>query len=454
MSKGKVLVVDDDLGIQKQLKWALTDFDVVFAIDRQSAIAQLRRFEPTVVTLDLGLPPDPTNASEGLLALQEILSLAPHTKVIVVTGNNEKENALEAIKLGAYDFYQKPIESDIINLLIQRALNLAVLEFENRMLSKSRVSMGSIVGNSDSLLAASRKAEKIAQTDITTLLLGESGTGKEVFARSIHGHSQRKDKVFVAINCASIPENLLESELFGYEKGAFTGANKTTVGKIETAQGGTLFLDEIGDMPIGLQAKMLRFLQERMIERVGGRSEIAVDVRVICATHRGLTDMVKEQTFREDLYYRISEISIILPPLRDRGDDVVLLAKTFLHNYVAEYNAKVKGFSQLSINAMLNHNWPGNIRELQNKLKSAVVLAEGSYIEPDDLALTNTEENAEEQVFNLREVREGAESKAIRKAYFKAEQNMSKAAELLGVTRPTLYSLMDKYHLDDLKVSN
>jgi two-component system NtrC family response regulator len=454
MSKGKVLVVDDDLGIQKQLKWALTDFEVVFAGDRQAAIAQLRRFEPNVVTLDLGLPPDPTNASEGLLALQEILSLAPHTKVIVVTGNNDKENALEAIKLGAYDFYQKPIDSEIINLLIQRALSLSLLEYENRMLNKTRVTMGSIVGNSEAIIAASRKAEKIAQTDITTLLLGESGTGKEVFARSIHEHSQRKDKSFVAINCASIPENLLESELFGYEKGAFTGANKTTLGKIETAQGGTLFLDEIGDMPIGLQAKMLRFLQERMIERVGGRSEIAVDVRVICATHRGLTDMVEEQTFREDLYYRVSEISIILPPLRDRADDVVLLGKTFLNMYVEEYNSKIKGFSDKAINAMLNHKWPGNIRELQNKLKSAVVLAEGSYIEADDLGLSNSDAQVEDVIFNLREVRENAESKAIRKAYYQAEQNMSRVAELLGITRPTLYSLMEKYHLDDLKAGN
>lgn len=453
MSMGKVLVVDDDLGIQKQLKWALTDFEVVFAGDRSSAIAQLRRFEPSVVTLDLGLPPDPANASEGLLALQEILSLAPHTKVIVVTGNNDKEHALQAINLGAYDFYQKPIDSEIINLLIQRALNLATLELENRMLSKSRVSMGSIVGNSEAILAASRKAEKIAQTDITTLLLGESGTGKEVFARSIHDHSQRKDKSFVAINCASIPENLLESELFGYEKGAFTGANKTTVGKIETAQGGTLFLDEIGDMPIGLQAKMLRFLQERMIERVGGRSEIPVDVRVICATHRNLTEMATEKTFREDLFYRISEISILLPPLRERGDDVVLLGKTFLKIYVDEYRSKVKGFSQLAINAMLNHKWPGNIRELQNKLKSAVVLAEGNYIEAEDLSLFNTQAPQEDAIFNLREVRENAESKAIRQAYYQAEQNMSKAAELLGITRPTLYSLIDKYHLDDLKAN-
>ncbi len=454
MKKGKVLVVDDDLGIQKQLKWALTDFEVVFAGDRQSAIAQLRRFEPSVVTLDLGLPPDPTNASEGLLALQEILSLASHTKVIVVTGNNDKDNALEAIKLGAYDFYQKPIDSDIINILIQRALNLSALEYENRLLSKSRVSMGRIVGNSETLLAASRKAEKIAQTDISALLLGESGTGKEVFARSIHEHSLRKDNSFIAINCASIPENLLESELFGYEKGAFTGANKTTLGKIETAQGGTLFLDEIGDMPIGLQAKMLRFLQERVIERVGGRTEIPVDVRVVSATHRDLPGMVKEQTFREDLYYRIGEINIVIPPLRDRADDVVLLAKTFLNAYVEEYGSKVKGFSELAINAMLNHKWPGNIRELQNKLKSAVVLAESSYIEADDLGLNNTDAQPDERMFNLREVREFAESKAIRKAYHQAEQNMSRTAELLGITRPTLYSLIDKYHLEDLKLNS
>lgn len=449
--KGKVLVVDDDLGIQKQLKWALTDFEVTFASDRPSAISQLRRNEPSVVTLDLGLPPDPTNASEGLLALQEILSLAPHTKVIVVTGNNEKQIALDAVKLGAYDFYQKPIDSDIINLLIERALSLAELEYENRMLSKVHTSMGRIVGNSEAILGASRKAEKIAQTDISTLLLGESGTGKEVFARSIHEHSNRKDKPFVAINCASIPENLLESELFGYEKGAFTGANKTVVGKIETAQKGTLFLDEIGDMPIGLQAKMLRFLQERVIERVGGRSEIPVDVRVICATHRDIPSMVKEQTFREDLFYRVGEINIMIPPLKDRDDDVVLLAKTFLNLYTQEYNSKVKGFSQQAINAMLNHAWPGNIRELQNKLKSAVVLAEGSYIEADDLGLMNTDDHSSDTIFNLREVREIAESKAIRKAYHQSEQNMSKTAELLGVTRPTLYSLIDKYHLEDLK---
>ncbi|WP_296051248.1 PEP-CTERM-box response regulator transcription factor [uncultured Alteromonas sp.] len=446
-----ILVVDDDLGIQKQLKWSLTDFNVVFADDRSSAIAQLRRFEPKVVTLDLGLPPDPANASEGLKTLEEILALAPNTKVIVVTGNNDKDNALKAIDFGAYDFYQKPIDSDTIKLLINRALNLAKLEDENRILAKTRPAMGRIIGNSDAIQTVMRKAEKIAGTDISTLLLGESGTGKEVFARTIHEHSPRKDKPFIAINCASIPENLLESELFGYEKGAFTGANKTTIGKIETAQGGTLFLDEIGDMPIGLQAKMLRFLQERVIERVGGRNEIPVDIRVICATHRDIQTMVGEETFREDLFYRIGEIPINIPPLRDREQDIVLLARTFLNQYREEFNAKAKSFSDGAMRAMLAHRWPGNIRELQNKLKSAVIMAEGTVIQADDLGLLEPSEDFESEILNLREVREQAESKAIRKAYQRADKNMSKTAELLGVTRPTLYSLIDKYHLEDLK---
>jgi two-component system NtrC family response regulator len=447
----KVLVVDDDLGIQKQLKWALSEFDTVFAADRSAAIAQLRRFEPAVVTLDLGLPPDPANASEGLKTLQEIMSLLPRTKVIVVTGNNDKENALKAISMGAYDFYQKPIDSDTINILIKRALNLAALEHENHLLTLSHPAMGRIIGNSEAIQGVSRKAEKIASTDISALLLGESGTGKEVFARSIHEHSNRKNKPFVAINCASIPENLLESELFGYEKGAFTGANKTTLGKIETAQGGTLFLDEIGDMPMGLQAKMLRFLQERVIERVGGRSEIPVDIRVVCATHRNLQTMVQEQTFREDLYYRVGEIVISIPPLRDRDEVVVLLARTFLNQYKEEYGNKIKGFSEDAIEAMLAHPWPGNIRELQNKLKSAVVLAEGNVINADDLSLIAKKSDEGTVVLNLREVREQAESKAIRRAYHQSEQNISRTAELLGVTRPTLYSLIDKYHLEDLK---
>jgi two-component system NtrC family response regulator len=450
----KILVVDDDLGIQKQLKWSFSGYEVIFAEDRTSAIAQLRRFEPKVVTLDLGLPPDPSNATEGLATLEEILALAPQTKVIVVTGNNDKKNALKAVNLGAYDFYQKPIDSDTIQILVSRAINLFNLELENRHLAEVAPSMDKIIGQSEGILVASRKAERIAQTDISTLLLGESGTGKEVFARSIHEHSLRKDNAFVAINCASIPENLLESELFGYEKGAFTGANKTTPGKIETAQNGTLFLDEIGDMPIGLQAKMLRFLQERVIERVGGRSEIPVNIRVICATHRDIPAMVADQTFREDLFYRVGEISIVIPPLRDRDNDVVLLAKTFLVQYNEEFKTKLKGFSDSAIKAMKQHKWPGNIRELQNKLKSAVIMAEGSHIQAEDLSLLFQDDGPSIATLNLREVREHAESKAIRNAFLVAEHNMSKTAELLGVTRPTLYSLIEKYHLEDVKTGS
>jgi two-component system NtrC family response regulator len=449
----KILVVDDDLGIQKQLKWSFSNYEGIFAKDRYSAIAQLRRFEPKVITLDLGLPPDPTNASEGLATLTEIIALAPQTKVIVVTGNNDKVNALKAVSLGAYDFYQKPIDSDTIQILVSRAISMFDLEQQNRHLSAAAPSMQLIIGQSDEILAASRKAQRIAQTDISTLLLGDSGTGKEVFARSIHQHSLRKNKPFVAINCASIPENLLESELFGYEKGAFTGANKTTLGKIESAQNGTLFLDEIGDMPIGLQAKILRFLQERVIERLGGRVEIPVDIRVICATHRNLQTMVSEQTFREDLFYRVGEISIMIPALKDRGNDVVLLAKTFLTQYNLDFKTNIKGFSDPAIQALKEHTWPGNVRELQNKLKSAVIMAEGSYIQVDDLSLTLKEGKPSIEVLNLREIREQAESKVIRKAYQISECNISKTAELLGVTRPTLYALIHKYHLEDLKTN-
>lgn len=448
----KILVVDDDLGIQKQLKWSLSDFDVVYAQDRESAITQLRLHEPGVVTLDLGLPPDPANTSEGLKALEEILALAPYTKVIVVTGNNEKTHALHAIELGAYDYYQKPIDSQTIKILITRALYVASLEQENRRLALTHGSMSNIIGVSAAIQSVNRRVEKVAKTDITTLLLGESGTGKEVFARSLHEASPRADKPFVAINCASIPENLLESELFGYERGAFTGANKTTLGKIETAQGGTLFLDEIGDMPLSLQTKMLRFLQERVIERIGGRKEINIDIRVICATHRDIQSMVKDETFRGDLFYRVGEIVIDIPPLRNRENDVLLFANIFLKQYAADYGSKIKGFSQSAVKAMVAYQWPGNIRELQNKLKSAVILAEGNVIHANDLSLMHCDEKSK-PVLNLRKVREESESRAIRQAYIQADKNMSKTAELLGVTRPTLYALLDKYHLELLKTT-
>lgn len=443
-----LLVIEDDIGIQKQLKWSLPDYELVFAQDRASALTQLRRYEPEVVTLDLGLPPDPANATEGLACLSEILALQPDCKVIVITGSNDNDHALKAVALGAYDYYQKPINIDVLNVILARAFKLSQLEAENKALKAAGNTSSDIIGNSDAIMRACRTVEKIAPTEITTLLLGESGTGKEVFARAIHRQSPRVNKPFVAINCASIPENLLESELFGYEKGAFTGANKTTLGKIECANGGTLLLDEIGDMPLSLQAKMLRFLQERVIERVGGRQEIEVDVRVICATHRNLAEMVAAQSFREDLYYRVSEITLAIPPLRQRGHDIIVIAKALLTKFNAEFNCHVQGFSDCAMQAMLQHPWPGNIRELQNKLKSAVILADSKLITADDLGLSSREMV---KTSTLRKVREQAETQAIRQAYTLANGNLSKTSDLLGITRPTLYALIDKYRLHDLR---
>lgn len=450
----KLLIVEDDLGIQKQLKWGLPGYELLFAEDRQKAISQLRRHEPKVVTLDLGLPPDPANASEGLAILSEIMSLAPNTKVIVVTGNSDNTNALKAIELGAYDFYQKPIEMETLAIIVARAFHLTNLEDEVRQLQHAGNPFGGIIGTSPNIQKACKLAERIAKADITTLLLGESGTGKEVFAKAIHEASPRANGPFVAINCASIPDNLLESELFGYEKGAFTGANKTTKGKVEFANGGTLFLDEIGDMPLNLQAKMLRFLQERVIERVGGRAEIPVNVRVICATHRDLPDMAKKEEFREDLYFRIGEVTIEIPPLRDRSGDVVVLAKHFLNTFNQEFAQNVRGFTETAIQALMAHPWSGNIRELQNKLKSAVIISDNSMITAEDLGFFDYQENADEvSDLNLKAVRERAESDAIRTAFAQSKHNMSRTAELLGVTRPTLYSLIEKYNLTDIKPS-
>lgn len=450
----KLLIVEDDLGIQKQLKWGLPGYELLFAEDRQQAISQLRRHEPKVVTLDLGLPPDPANASEGLAILSEIMSLAPNTKVIVVTGNSDNDNALKAIELGAYDFYQKPIEMETLAIIVARAFHLAKLEDDVRQLQSASNPFGGIIGTSPNIQKACRLAEKIAKVDITTMLSGESGTGKEVFAKAIHDTSPRANGPFVAINCASIPDNLLESELFGYEKGAFTGANKTTKGKVEYANGGTLFLDEIGDMPLSLQAKMLRFLQERVIERVGGRAVIPVNVRVVCATHRNLQEMIKAEAFRDDLFFRIGEVTIDIPPLRERNGDIVVLAKHFLNIFNQEFSQNVRGFTEGAIQALMSHPWTGNIRELQNKLKSAVIIADNNMITAKDLGFYDFNEEATEVTdLNLKTVRERAESDAIRTAFAQSKHNMSRTAELLGVTRPTLYSLIEKYNLSDIKPS-
>jgi two-component system NtrC family response regulator len=443
-AKQKILLVEDDPGLQKQLKWSLSDYELVIAADRDSAIAQLRRHEPPVVLLDLGLPPDVDGATEGLAALQQMLSLVPATKVIVVTGNLDRSNAVQAIQLGAYDFFQKPFDPDVLALMIARALHVHALEAENRLLiAKQRGSaLQGLITGSEPMLEICRTVEKVAPANVTVLLLGESGTGKEVLARGVHELSPRADKRFVAINCAAIPDTLLESELFGYEKGAFTGAAKQTIGKIEYANEGTLFLDEIGDLPMPLQAKLLRFLQERVIERLGGRGEIPVDVRIVCATHRDLAAMISEGSFREDLYYRLSEITVKIPPLRERPGDAVLLAQTFVERYAHEMERNIRGFTADALSALEAHTWPGNVREMENLIKRATIMADGSQITAADLGLDGN--LASPHPINLRHAREKAEKQAVSRALAHSDGNIAQAAELLGITRPTLYDLMAK----------
>jgi len=443
----KLLIVEDDPGLLNQLKWCFEGYDVFTAEDRSSAITELRRHEPSVILQDLGLPPNPEGVEEGLQTLQDILRLAPHTKVIVVTGNGDQENALRSVELGAYDFYQKPVDTDTLRLLVERAFTIGELEAENRRLQSvaSDSPLDGIVAASDGMRQVCRMIEKVAPTNVTTLLLGESGTGKELLARALHRLSPRADNRFVAINCAAIPENLLESELFGYEKGAFTGAVKQTPGKTELANEGTLFLDEIGDMPMNLQAKMLRFLQERVIERVGGRQEISVDVRVICATNQNPVELIGQGQFREDLYYRISEITIDIPPFRDREEGRLILARTLLNRYAKQQGRGLNGFTKDADQAIEAYSWPGNVRELENKIKSAVIMAEGKQVTAVDLGISAGD--AEPEILNLREVRQRAESKAIRTALMRNFGNISRTAEELGVTRPTLYDLLNKYGL-------
>ena len=445
--KKHLLVVEDDKGLQNQLRWAFEGYEVEISGDRTEAINQLRRVQPGVVLLDLGLPPDPGGVSEGLATLSEILSLAPETKVIVVTGDNERANAVKAIALGAYDFHQKPADPELLALLVDRAYHVYELESENRRLQQhdQNMPLRGIITASPQMLKVCRTIEKIAPSDITTLLLGASGTGKERCAQALHELSPRADQPLIAINCAAIPENLLESELFGYEKGAFTGAAKTTPGKIEYADKGTLFLDEIGDLPMELQAKLLRFLQERIVERIGGRKEIPVDVRIICATHQDLPRHIEDGRFREDLYYRISEIVLDIPPLKDRDGDVLVLAKSFLNTLSDEYNASAKEFSPDAVAAMESYEWPGNVRELESKIKRGVIMADGNHVTAEDLQLS--EGNAEPLPLNLKEVREEAERKAVIRAMNHCNDNITDAANILGITRPTLYNLLERLGL-------
>jgi len=442
----KLLIVEDDPGLQSQLRWYFEGYEILQAKDRASAMAQVRRHEPQLVTLDLGLPPDPANATEGLALLEELLAAAPNTKVIVVTGNDDRANALKAVAQGAYDFYVKPVDADTLRLIVDRAARLHELEEENRQLARKAESpLRGLITADPGMLKVCRMVERVAPSDATVLLLGDSGTGKEVLARALHQLSPRAKERFVAINCAAIPENLLESELFGYEKGAFTGATRQTIGKIEHAHKGTLFLDEIGDLPMSLQAKLLRFLQERTVERLGGRAEIPVDIRVLGATNKDLDQLMKAGDFREDLYYRISEISVKIPPLSERQGDRSLLAHALLERFGQDQRKARLGFTTDAIRAIEAYGWPGNVREMENVIRRAVIMADGPRVTPEDLGLDAPPEDNE--VLPLRDVRDTAEKEAVIRAMGRCNGNIAHAADLLGVTRPTLYNLLDKYDL-------
>jgi two-component system, NtrC family, response regulator len=445
--KSRLLILEDDEGLRRQYRWALSDYDLLLASEREEALAIARSTPPQVAVIDLGLPPDPDGASEGLAALEALRQLSPDTKVIIATGNESREHALRSIALGAYDFFQKPVDIDVLRLIVERALRLHELEAENRRLADQapRSAIDGILAGSDVMTRLLRMVEKIAPTDVAVLLLGESGTGKELLAQAIHRLSARAKGPFVAINCAAIPETLLESELFGHEKGAFTGAVKQTIGKVEKAHKGTLFLDEIGDVPLAMQVKVLRFLQDHIIERIGGRQPVQVDVRIICATNQDLDKLIAEGRFREDLYYRLNEVKLEIPPLRERDGDVLLLSYYFLKKFNEQFKRNVKGFTSDSLGAMKRHPWRGNVRELENRIKRAVVMAEGPVIVAADLDLASGA--AEEVSLDLRTARNRAEREVLQLALTQSGGNLSSAAKLLGISRPTLYNLAKEHGL-------
>lgn len=449
--KPTLLVVEDDEGLQAQLKWAYDDFEVVIAGDRDSAIAALRSEMPAVVTLDLGLPPDPDGTREGFAVLDAVMELKPDTKVIVASGHGARDSALQAIERGAYDFYQKPVDIDALGLIVRRAFNLHQIEEENRRLtsnaSEDKTVLGRLITGAPEMVKVARTIERVATTSVSVMLLGASGTGKELLAQGLHDASDRAGGPFVAINCAAIPENLLESELFGHEKGAFTGAVKTTEGKIESANGGTLFLDEVGDIPLPLQVKLLRFLQERTIERIGGRKTIAVNTRIVCATHQDLEAMIGAGTFREDLFYRLAEMVVRIPGLAERHGDAVLLAKAFLKRFAKEMNPAVTGFAPDALAAIDGHEWPGNVRELENRVKRAVIMSDGKLVSAEDLDF-DSEGKENSEVLNLKSAREHSDRRVIRHALARSEGNISSTAKLLGISRPTLYDLLKQYDLN------
>ncbi len=445
MAKPKLLIVEDDEGLCSQYRWAFPACDILMAHARAQAVTLVKRDAPPVAIMDLGLPPDPDGVSEGFATLTEVLKIAPQTKIIVVTGNGERKNALRAIALGAYDFCEKPVEIDVLRTIIERGLNLHRLEEENRRLATvpTRSPIERSVTGSTGMLKVCRDIEKIATTNVPVLLLGESGTGKEALAKAVHDLGPRAKQPFVAINCGAIPENLLESELFGHERGAFTGAVKQTIGKIEMANKGTLFLDEVGDLPHPLQVKLLRFLQDQIVERIGGRQKIQVDVRVVSATNANLDEKIAQGSFRGDLFYRMNAFTIRIPPLRERGSDIVLLANFFLNRFNQEFGRGIRGFSETAIAAMNGHEWPGNVRELENRLKRAVVMAERRTIDASDLELEPPVRDIPD--LDLRAARLRAERDVVQEALMRSNNTLSVAARLLGVSRPTLYGLMEAH---------
>jgi two-component system NtrC family response regulator len=448
MGKEKLLIIEDDEDLRTQMRWGLSEVCEVFlAGDGKSGLDMFKTEKPPVVTLDLGLPPKPADVEEGFLALEQILEHDPLTKVVIITGRDERKHALVAIERGAYDFLTKPVQLDVLQVIIRRAFYLQKLEREYRELKQSLrdESFEGMLGASPQMQEVFAKIRKVAATDVSVLIVGESGTGKELAARAIHRGSTRGDGPFAAINCGAIPETLLESELFGHEKGAFTGAHIQRMGRIELAQGGTLFLDEIGELSPQLQVKLLRFLQEQRIERVGGREEISVDARVIAATNADLNQAMREGRFREDLYYRLGVVVISLPPLRERDGDIQLLASALLQRYAAEYDKKISGFTPQALRAIERHRWPGNVRELENRIRRAVIMGDVPKLSASDLELSSPHEKY--VGLGLKEAREVLERELIQRALVSSGGNVSRAAEELGISRPTLYELMEKLEI-------
>ncbi len=444
----KLLILENDRALRRELEQIFSDLDVTVSETSDQALVIIRRVEPDVVLFDLGHAREPSLAAQGLELLRQILNIAPDTKIIAMTEHDARELAVAAVGLGAADFYHMPLDAGVLSIVVRRAFRIRELEEENWRLREQTGAMAleGIIGVSDPMRSLGRAIEKVAPTSATVLLLGDSGTGKELLARALHRLSDRSHQPFVAINCAAIPDTLLESELFGYEKGAFTGAAKRTIGKLESADGGTVFLDEIGEMPASLQAKLLRVLQERTVERIGGRIPIPLDLRIVCATNRNLDALISSGSFRDDLFYRISEVTIRVPPLRERQGDSMLLAQFLLQEMSVRFGKPTRGLAPDAIRAIQAHRWPGNVRELENRIKGAVIMAEGAVVTASDLGLQDPGDDPE--YLNLRVARQRAESQAVRQALAVSRGNLSRASELLGVTRPTLYDLLEKHRIE------